>query len=262
MEKNNKYAIILDSGECVSTINGQKSYNWKNETIMNLAGKTEWFKYNFYPSNGLIGEVVDVFENPIWNFKIYVLFINDKFYVPMSENGIKLLSYEDLEGLKINNSLDGIPENVKVLHLMQETLNKNVEIIGNKYDKPSSVDLLKTIDDYQAYIAEAPFYCRGAQKAVNHELINNSFFQTESNLQIEKTKSDFYYQNINISDLAKLTSRFTKEKVLKDGDNWNDLNSVGWFMGIYCYLWKNSVPICNNDFENIFISSWVEYFNQ
>lgn len=44
------YVKIIDKGECFSTtmefINGI------------YANKTEWAKYNFYPQNGMVGEIV------------------------------------------------------------------------------------------------------------------------------------------------------------------------------------------------------------
>jgi hypothetical protein len=70
---------------------GNRIFTWKNDEIMNNAGIETWKKSNFYPENGMVGEIVDSFLNPIFDFKIYVLLIENKFYVPISENGIKLI---------------------------------------------------------------------------------------------------------------------------------------------------------------------------
>jgi len=84
--ENKKYAIIVDKGECMSTINENTQFIWKSEAIHRLAGKSEWLKNNFYPENGMVGEIVDSFENTLWHFTTYVLCIDDKFYVAMSQN--------------------------------------------------------------------------------------------------------------------------------------------------------------------------------
>lgn len=81
--------FILDKGECMSTINdGPFGTLFKDDRIRVLAGKSEWSKHNFYPENGMKGIVVDIFVNPIFGFSVYVLHIENKYYVPMSKKGI------------------------------------------------------------------------------------------------------------------------------------------------------------------------------
>ena len=89
--KGNQVAVITDKGETLSGMEGNKMFAWKNEEIMNKAGINTWKKTNFYPENGMIGEIVDSFPNPIFGFTIFVLLVNDVFYVPMNEKGIKIL---------------------------------------------------------------------------------------------------------------------------------------------------------------------------
>lgn len=90
-----KYAEIIDKGECLSTLNvppADKVIDWSGYlNIKPYAGNNEWAKYGFYPSNGLIGEIVGIISNPFWGFDMYILYINEKYYVPMSVNGIRFL---------------------------------------------------------------------------------------------------------------------------------------------------------------------------
>lgn len=86
------FAKIIDKGECFSSIIDDSFYNWKNEIIKSKAGKAEWNKHNFYPQNGMVGEIVDTFENELWRIDVYVLLVDDYFYIPMSRKGIKLIN--------------------------------------------------------------------------------------------------------------------------------------------------------------------------
>jgi hypothetical protein len=95
-----KFAEIIDKGECLSTINVPPAVNildWSGtENIKHLAGKNEWTKHDFYPSNGLIGEIAGVLYNTIWGYDVYILKIQNQFYVPMSPNGIKFISENEM----------------------------------------------------------------------------------------------------------------------------------------------------------------------
>ena len=89
-----KYAEIINKGECLPTLNAPPAdsiIDWsKYLNIKHLAGKNEWAKHDFYPANGLVGEIVGIICNPL-GFNMYILFIENKYYVPMSEKGIKFL---------------------------------------------------------------------------------------------------------------------------------------------------------------------------
>jgi len=95
-----KFAEITDKGECLSTINVPPAgdiINWSGlERVKLLAGRNEWAKYNFYPSNGLVGEIEGVLRNTIWGYDVYILKINDKYYVPMTLKGIKFISEDEM----------------------------------------------------------------------------------------------------------------------------------------------------------------------
>jgi hypothetical protein len=106
-----KYAEIIDKGECLSTINVPPAVsllNWSSlENVKNLAGKNEWAKYGFYPSNGLVGEIQGVLHNTLWGFDVYVLKIQNKYYVPMSPKGIKFITEAEMRQ-KQNVSTQGM----------------------------------------------------------------------------------------------------------------------------------------------------------
>lgn len=88
------YVIITDSGECYSTtmefINGV------------YANKDEWAKHNFYPQNGMVGEIVKITP------RAYIVKIKEGIYVPMSKRGLREISYEDYLIHKNNNTNTGM----------------------------------------------------------------------------------------------------------------------------------------------------------
>ena len=93
------YVKIIDKGECFSTtmefINGI------------YANKTEWAKYNFYPKNGMVGEIVK--RTP----SAYIVKIKEGIYVPMTRKGIKEITYEEYLAGQPNNVCNGMDERQK-----------------------------------------------------------------------------------------------------------------------------------------------------
>lgn len=73
------------------------------------ANRTEWAKYNFYPKNGMVGEVVK--RTP----SAYILKIKEGIYVPMTPNGIKEISYDEYIAGQANNVCNGMDERQKKL---------------------------------------------------------------------------------------------------------------------------------------------------
>jgi len=86
-------AKIISAGHVYSAINTSDTYetDWINKEVKSLAGEEEWSKTGFYPESGMIGEIVHSFNHRTDDILIYVLRINDKYYVPIGMNGIKLL---------------------------------------------------------------------------------------------------------------------------------------------------------------------------
>ena len=105
------YVKIVDKGECFSTT--MESVNGV------YANKEEWAKYNFYPQNGMVGEVVKRTNTA------YVVKIKEGIYVPMTKNGIEEISYEEYQRNQSNNVCNGMDERQTRIN------NKFDSIVGN-----------------------------------------------------------------------------------------------------------------------------------
>lgn len=93
------YVRIIDQGECLSTT---------REYIDGVyANKNEWAKHNFYPKNGMVGELVK--KTPL----AYIVKIMDGIYVPMTKKGIEEISLKDYEAGVNNNRCNGMNERQK-----------------------------------------------------------------------------------------------------------------------------------------------------
>lgn len=93
-----EFAEIIDKGECMSTLYDYPNFPWPATFLREVANKREWEKYGFYPSNGLVGEVAFNLESTV-----YILRINEIFYVPMSKKGINLISETEYSLRKSQN---------------------------------------------------------------------------------------------------------------------------------------------------------------
>ena len=81
------YVKVIDSGECFSTT---------NETFNGVpANRDEWAKYNFYPQNDMVGEVVK-------NDGDYLVKFADGIYVPFTKRGVVEISPEEYHAAKQN----------------------------------------------------------------------------------------------------------------------------------------------------------------
>lgn len=87
-----KRAKIINTGQLYTTIDGNNKFKWKNSEIMLKAGEAEWMKTDFYPKTGMVGEIVDSFKHFDGNALIYVLKIEDEYYVPIGTKGVDLLN--------------------------------------------------------------------------------------------------------------------------------------------------------------------------
>lgn len=109
------YVKITDKGECFSTT---------MEYIDGVyANKNEWAKHNFYPQNGMVGELVK--RTP----SAYIIKIMDGIYVPMTRKGIQEISYNEFQEGKKNNVCSGMSNK-------QSVLNSKVDaVIGDSWNK-------------------------------------------------------------------------------------------------------------------------------
>lgn len=105
------YVKIINEGECFSTtmefINGV------------YANRTEWAKYNFYPRNDMVGEVVK--RTP----SAYIIKIKDGIYVPMTRNGIQEITYEEYLSKQSNNVCTG-------MNTRQKQINEKLDDFNNE----------------------------------------------------------------------------------------------------------------------------------
>lgn len=96
------YVRIIDQGECLSTT---------REYVDGVyANKNEWAKHNFYPKNGMVGELVK--RTP----SAYIVKVMDGIYVPMTRNGIEEISSKDYEAGIKNNLCCGMDERQKKIN--------------------------------------------------------------------------------------------------------------------------------------------------
>lgn len=103
------YVKIIDKGECFSTT---------TEYIDGVfANKTEWAKHNFYPKNGMVGEVVK--RTP----SAFIVKILDGIYVPMTRRGIQEISYEEYVEGQSNNVCEGMDSQQQRINEQLDQLN-------------------------------------------------------------------------------------------------------------------------------------------
>ena len=96
------YVKIVDRGECFSTT---------MEFVDGVyANRTEWEKHNFYPQNGMVGELVKITP------RAYVIKIADGIYVPMTKKGIKEITYSEYITNKNNNVCSGLDFRQKIIN--------------------------------------------------------------------------------------------------------------------------------------------------
>lgn len=103
------YVKIIDRGECFSTT---------PEFIDGVyANRTEWEKHNFYPQNGMVGEVVK--RTP----SAYIVKIMDGIYVPMTRRGIEEIEYDEFVAGQSRNVCSGMDERQKRINTQFDEFN-------------------------------------------------------------------------------------------------------------------------------------------
>lgn len=103
------YVKIIDRGECFSTT---------MEFIDGVyANRTEWEKHNFYPQNGMVGEVVK--RTP----SAYIVKIMDGIYVPMTRRGIEEIEYDEFIAGQNSNVCSGMDERQRRINSQVDSIN-------------------------------------------------------------------------------------------------------------------------------------------
>ena len=121
-----KYAKIVDKGECMSTLH-QLPVLWPEPFLKDVANKLEWAKYGFYPSNDLVAEIPYEITKSIFGqnlgMTIYILRIDDRFYVPMTVKGIEFITQEEYLRLKPKNQLRGMDARQERINAFDDFIN-------------------------------------------------------------------------------------------------------------------------------------------
>lgn len=86
------------------------------------ANRIEWEKHNFYPKNGMVGELVK--RTP----SAYIIKIMDGIYIPMTRRGIEEISYEEFIDGQVNNVCSGMDEK-------QQHINKEFDSFRYNYQR-------------------------------------------------------------------------------------------------------------------------------
>lgn len=108
---------------------------------------------------------------------------------------------------------------------------------------------------------EARFYCYGAPAAINIQREKDINLQNQLNATIEKSQDLKEVLMLTLDELTLFTSNYVKNKIRATGHATTDLNNVGWEIGLICYVWSNSLPVCKGNFTGIFIATWETYFS-
>ena len=97
----NNYVEIIDKNRCNPyvdlTIEGIK------------ANSTEWVKYNFYPQNGIVGELIG--DAHISSGLVYIIQVMEKVFVPIDPSGIKNITQSEFKSRYFKNKEIGIDKN-------------------------------------------------------------------------------------------------------------------------------------------------------
>lgn len=113
-----EYVKIIDCGECIST----------SDIVVNgiPADKWEWAKYNFYPKNDMVGEVVppEQFTTRfVLGNSVLVIRIMDGVYVPMSTIGVVEITKKEYESGLVNNICVGMDDRQRRISDAEEEFN-------------------------------------------------------------------------------------------------------------------------------------------
>ena len=129
---------ITHVGHIYSTL-PEKCLNWPSTEIYNKARKTEWSKYNYYPSNGDIGVIIGEYYQDCGGHTIYIVKIDNKHYVPIKKEGVTKIKESNFasKGRESNNS-----QKIEITHaghiystLSEDCLNWPSTQISNKARK-------------------------------------------------------------------------------------------------------------------------------
>ena len=229
-----KYAKIIDKGECYSTLG----------LVVNgvPANKQEWAKYNFYPKNEMVGEVIYV------NGMI-VLKITEDIYVPMSSRGVVEITEKDyIEGKK-NNVFTGMDER-------QRKINDGVDAWINLEQMLKG----RIVKDYTAQLEQdAEIYYSSYRLAVSKQ---GESIQYRINM-LAKSLANSTIVRIPLNQAINLILSYVKEEMGHEGWQLDDVDGVSWFLGLYDSSYVRALGMMALVTEReVFVKGFVQYFNE
>lgn len=264
------YAEIIDKGECMSTLNQYHDFPWPEPFLKKIACRDEWSKYNFYPSNGLVGKIAYNMESTI-----YILIINELFYVPMSKKGIQFISEKEyseristqlITGMderqkKINNNWDQFTNSNQIIDAINLNLLRSLSLHSTNrqwISQNTPKDLINNL--FNSDRSEAPFSCISSIELILKQYSNEPQYREMINQMIGYLEEDLEFKSWNFNQIIDWIVNQTLRSAIHHKLDKLDANIIVWWMGFYTY----AVCIVNThykyEYESIFISAWGKYF--
>ena len=228
-----KYAKIIDKGECYSTTN----------MVVNgvPANKYEWAKYNFYPKNDMVGEVIVVNGR-------YVLKINEDIYVPMSGQGIVEISEAEYLAGKKNNVFTGMDER-------QQKINDGVDAFAmfeNTFRNPSKISDSPYGQDAEIYFISFRMSASKQGESIQYRM--NYMAQQLSSSTIVHLP---YYKAVD------QILEYVRRDIIDEGWSLSDIDGVTWFLGLYATAYVRALgTMCLKTDHDVFVDGFIKYFEQ
>lgn len=229
-----EYARIVDKGQCASTI----------PLIVDgvPANITEWKKYNFYPQNNMVGELLKVKNEN-------VLHIMPHIYVVMSNTptiGFEIITEEEWREGQKYNTYTGMDERQWKIHTQWQWLLLKEEELYNP----------KVFDSYIRNEAHTQFVYTLNQIGIGEER--------------QQKKINDYATKIKSSDIMFLTYTDFIKRVVSDirrflGNNGlglGDKDILSWFLAIYVMAYNRALgPIAQKEDWEIFNDCYSAIYN-
>ena len=224
-----KYAKIIDKGECYSTL---------NMTVNGVvANKFEWAKYNFYPKNDMVGEVIVVNG-------ISVLKITDDIYVPMSNKGIVAINYDEYINGQKYNVFTGMDERQQKINDGVDAWANLANMNANRHKHaPSEAEIYYS--SYKFAVGRQGEKIQGVINMVADGLANTSIV------------------SIPLNQAVSLLVSYVKEEMGHSGWDLKDVDGMSWYLGLYCTAYVRALGVMALVTEKeVFIKAFNKYFEE
>lgn len=225
-----RYARIIDRGECYSTSN----------LIVNgiRAHKSEWAKYNFYPQNGMVGEILTVNG-------CTVLKVLEGIYVRMTPNGIQEITQQEYEREKVKNVCTGMDERQKRINNQLDSYLEH-----KKFQEMSAMD-----EDNR----EVAIYCFSAKKALalQHDQLIPRIASLAQTLRMQ------HISNLSFDKVIDRLTDFVTADMRMETYNPYDKESLSWFTGLWVKAYEEALDgIGFHSFDDIFTKVYKNYMSR